>query len=143
MLFRSLDDYLAEHGGSNLTQRRGEAESQSGVRDSFGYGLPEEEVVRILRPIAAALDYAHGEGVIHRDVKPANVMIRKDGHPFICAGCGYGTSLRNAGSYWSSVPDSDGNYAWDLYFDSSYHYAYSRYYRYCGRSVRPVQGVTK
>ena len=80
---QTLDDYLAEHGGSNLTQRRGEAESQSGVKDGFGCGLPEEEVIRVLRPIAAALDYAHSEGVIHRDVKPANVMIRKDGHPFI------------------------------------------------------------
>jgi len=45
--------------------------------------LGEDEVIRVLRPIAAALDYAHGEGVVHRDVKPANVMIRKDGHPFI------------------------------------------------------------
>ena len=57
---QTLDDYLADKGG-----------------------LPEADVLRILRPIAAALDYAHGEGVVHRDVKPANVMIRKDGHPFI------------------------------------------------------------
>ena len=57
---QTLDDYLAENGR-----------------------LTEEEVIRVLRPIAAALDYAHGEGVVHRDVKPANVMIRTDGHPFI------------------------------------------------------------
>ena len=45
--------------------------------------LTEEETIRILLPVAAALDYAHGEGVVHRDVKPGNVMIRKDGCPFV------------------------------------------------------------
>ena len=67
---QTLDDYLAEHTGT------------TGVSPVAG-GLSEAEVLRILRPIADALDYAHGEGVVHRDVKPANVMIRKDGHPFI------------------------------------------------------------
>ena len=43
----------------------------------------EEEVIRVLRPIAAALDYAHAHGVVHRDVKPGNVMIAKDGTPYI------------------------------------------------------------
>ncbi len=45
--------------------------------------LTEEETVRILKPVAAALDYAHGEGIVHRDVKPGNIIIRKDGRPFI------------------------------------------------------------
>ena len=67
---QTLDDYLAEHTGT------------TGILP-VGTGIPESDVLRILRPIAATLDYAHGEGVVHRDVKPANVMIRKDGHPFI------------------------------------------------------------
>ena len=46
-------------------------------------GASEEEVIRLLKPIAEAIDYAHTEGVVHRDIKPANVMIRKDGRPFI------------------------------------------------------------
>ncbi len=41
--------------------------------------LPHPEVVRIGWAIASALDYAHQKGVIHRDVKPGNVMVARDG----------------------------------------------------------------
>ncbi len=41
--------------------------------------MPHEDVLRIGRAIAGALDYAHERGVIHRDVKPANVMVAEDG----------------------------------------------------------------
>jgi len=37
--------------------------------------LDPKQVVRVVRDIAAALDYAHGAGVIHRDVKPANILV--------------------------------------------------------------------
>ena len=45
--------------------------------------LSEEQTVALLNPIAAAIDYAHSEGVVHRDIKPGNIMIRSDGKPFI------------------------------------------------------------
>jgi serine/threonine protein kinase len=41
--------------------------------------FPEKETLSIIRQVAAALEYAHKEGVIHRDIKPANIMISSDG----------------------------------------------------------------
>ncbi|WP_051162720.1 serine/threonine-protein kinase [Nocardia brevicatena] len=43
--------------------------------------LPPEKAVQIIEGVAEALDYAHGMGVLHRDVKPANILLAraKDG----------------------------------------------------------------
>ncbi len=37
--------------------------------------LPVDEAIRIAREVAAALSYAHGQGVIHRDIKPENILL--------------------------------------------------------------------
>jgi serine/threonine protein kinase len=41
--------------------------------------LPAHEVSRLIRQVAAALDAAHAAGVIHCDVKPANVIVDREG----------------------------------------------------------------
>ena len=40
--------------------------------------LSIEESLRVVRQVAAALDYAHEHGIIHRDVKPANILLQGD-----------------------------------------------------------------
>ncbi len=44
-----------------------------------GQTMPAPEVNRIIRQSCLALDYAHQQGVIHRDVKPSNIMLNKQG----------------------------------------------------------------
>jgi serine/threonine protein kinase len=41
--------------------------------------LPPEDIINISKQICAGLDHAHHHGVIHRDVKPANIMLEPDG----------------------------------------------------------------
>jgi serine/threonine protein kinase len=41
--------------------------------------MPIEDVLHIGSAIADALDYAHKQGVIHRDVKPSNILVARDG----------------------------------------------------------------
>ena len=48
-----------------------------------GRPVPWQEAARILLPIARALGYAHEQGMIHRDVKPANILITHSGDPML------------------------------------------------------------
>jgi serine/threonine protein kinase, bacterial len=45
------------------------------LSERYPKGMPSDEVVRIVTAVADALDYAHQRGLLHRDVKPANILI--------------------------------------------------------------------
>lgn len=46
-----------------------------------GPRLPVERVLEIVFKCAHALDYSHGRGILHRDVKPSNIMLTRGGVP--------------------------------------------------------------
>ncbi|HEX5505348.1 MAG TPA: serine/threonine-protein kinase, partial [Thermomicrobiales bacterium] len=45
--------------------------------------LAPAEAAALLAPVGAALDYAHRQGVLHRDVKPTNILLTEQDHPFL------------------------------------------------------------
>jgi serine/threonine-protein kinase len=63
--------------GGSLAERMREAGFQGRSRASL------TEVALLLEHLASALDYAHTQGVIHRDIKPQNIMFNNQGQAFI------------------------------------------------------------
>lgn len=47
------------------------------LREQYPTGLPPWEVVEIVTAVADALDHAHSRGLLHRDVKPPNILLTK------------------------------------------------------------------
>lgn len=50
------------------------------LKERIAAGLSPEQGVLYVRQIASALGYAHAQGLVHRDVKPANILFRADGN---------------------------------------------------------------
>jgi len=59
-----------------------------------GGPIPPGEAVDLVRKIADALAYCHDHGIVHRDVKPENILISPDGQPILLD---FGLALSNHG----------------------------------------------
>ena len=53
------------------------------LADRLGKPMDLRDAIDVLEQLAGALDHAHQHGILHRDVKPSNILIRKDGTPVL------------------------------------------------------------
>jgi serine/threonine protein kinase len=53
------------------------------LKQKLGKPIAWQEAARLLAPIARALEYAHQQKIIHRDVKPANILLTQSGEPML------------------------------------------------------------
>ena len=84
------------------------------LADRLGAGpLPPSEVARIMDDVLAALEVAHEAGVVHRDVKPENVLFTRDGRAKL-TDFGIAIDLTGSGTASGLAPASShpGTLAW-------------------------------
>ncbi|MEW5868643.1 MAG: serine/threonine-protein kinase [Chloroflexota bacterium] len=74
-------DYAEHEGRPYLVMKFIEGETLK-ARLSQG-DLAHDEMMKIVESVGAALEYAHQQGVLHRDVKPSNVLLAKDGRIYL------------------------------------------------------------
>ncbi|MGW5111405.1 serine/threonine-protein kinase [Nocardia sp. NPDC004123] len=77
-----IHDYGEIDGLLYIDMRLVRGESLGTVLRTAG-PLPPEQAIAVIGQIAAALDAAHHEGLIHRDVKPDNILLTHDGFAYL------------------------------------------------------------
>lgn len=80
----SLRDRLNElHPGMDLDFAVTGNNVESGPQSQATDEIPAHEILDIFRQLFDALDYAHNEDAVHRDIRPENIFFREDGTPVL------------------------------------------------------------
>lgn len=74
----NVTDYFTDNNNDYLVMRFVKGQSMASLIRQQG-ALPEQEVRKWALQLLDALDYCHGQGVLHRDIKPDNILIRENG----------------------------------------------------------------
>lgn len=77
------------------------------LRDRIQAGLSLEDTLQIVKTVAGALGYAHRRGIVHRDIKPQNIMFHENGDPVlsdfgIAKAIGGNTVMTMSGMYFGT-----------------------------------------
>ncbi len=75
----TVHEYLEEHGTIYVVMELLAGRTLRQVLAAAGGPLPEHQAVRYTAEVAAALDAVHAQNLLHRDIKPDNLMVLDDG----------------------------------------------------------------
>ena len=101
-IIRILDVFM-ENGTAYYVMDFIEGESLEEIVKRRG-ALPEHEAISYIKQVANALDYLHQHSINHLDVKPANIMIRRDDNKAVLIDFGVSKQYDDQGEQTSTTP---------------------------------------
>ena len=96
-------DVFEENGTAYYAMEYIEGESLNKLVKREG-ALAEDVAVKYIRDVASALRYIHNRNIMHLDVKPANIMLRKEDDSAVLIDFGLSKQYDNAGEQTSTTP---------------------------------------
>jgi WD40 repeat protein/serine/threonine protein kinase len=73
-------DFVSRDGGAYIVMQYADAGT---LKDRLGQPMSMVQAMPILTQIGAVLDHAHGAGIVHRDVKPSNILLDHTGRAYL------------------------------------------------------------
>lgn len=90
-------EFIEEGTILEVLEQKGGAACGSRGNGFFDRGLCEMDVKKIMYQLLKGLQYCHGQNIVHRDVKPENILVSKEGAVKLCD-FGFARSMGNAAS---------------------------------------------
>ena len=87
----SCSDLFESNGTANLVIEYENAQPLSELlysRESRGHVLSEKELLALMIPLTQSLGRVHASSVLHRDIDPSNILVRKNGGWPVLIDCG-------------------------------------------------------
>ena len=106
-------------------------------RKESGEGFAEDEVLGLLEWVLEALEYLHGEGIYHRDIKPGNILITVEGKPVLID---FGSARQRLGERSMTVVESVGYTAFEQLESRGNVGAWTDLYALGGTVVKMIAG---
>lgn len=97
-----IHDVFEENGTAYYVMDYIEGETLKSLTQSRP--MAEGEAIKVIREVASALDYIHARNILHLDVKPANIIIRKDNHMAVLIDFGISKHYDDCGGQTSTTP---------------------------------------
>lgn len=96
-----INQYFAANGTGYFVMEYEQGISLRSLMGQIEGRLEEREIETILIPLCDGLKALHGQGIIHRDIKPDNILVRTDGSPvLIDFGAAIDLATLSAGEYF-------------------------------------------
>ena len=98
----------SRNGMSFLVMEYVEGETGDDLLAESPEGLPLDRVIKIIRDVALAVDYAHSRGKLHKDIKPANIMRCRRSRKMKLLDFGIASEARASMTMVTGIADGDG-----------------------------------